>query len=53
MKKHTWCFEYLNVFNEHCYDWIEAINIDAAKIKFKEEDDDFKKMIRIYETNNW
>lgn len=52
-EKHTWCFEYLNVFNEHCYIWIKALNLDVAEIKFHEECDDYKKMICIREAENW
>lgn len=33
--------------------WIEAPNIDAAKVFFEEEADDFSKLVDIQKTFNW
>ena len=53
MKKKTWCFEYWNVFNDHCYIWIEAQTLGGAEHIFREECDDFKELIVVRETETW
>lgn len=51
--KHTYCFIYKNIDFDICYAWIEAINQDVAKIKFKEETPECFKLMEIQETFSW
>lgn len=51
--KHTYCFIYNDINYNICYIWIEAINLDVAKIKFKDEAEDCFKLLEIQETFNW
>ena len=49
----TFCFIYSDIDRNTCYFWIEALNLEVAKLKFKEEVPEYFKILDIQETFTW